>query len=287
MSYHDLNPIEHGVNWSALKVLLTTSPLHFYNRFMLGEDTPVSAAMIFGRLIHAAVLEEHLLNKEFVVKPEPPSDRPTYFRTKEGKAEMELWKSRNKGRDIVKAEDMDKALAMVAALRRKARSRFWLWEAEGMNEQAYQWQVEVPDFSLPVLCRGKMDRVVIVDGKKYIVDYKSTAKTPTLGTFGRTVGEYLYHAQMAFYADGEGADGAVLVAQETKAPYDSAVFMLNEDLLDEGRRIYATALQRYADCVLSHKTETPDRELHAWPGLPDQQELGLGNLGGWADRSFG
>ena len=287
MSYHDLNPIEHGVNWSALKVLLTTSPLHFYNRFMLGVESPASAAMIFGRLIHSAILEDDKLRDEFAVKPTPPSDRPTYFRTKEGKAEMELWKSRNKRRTIVKAEDMDKALAMVAALRRKARSRFWLWEAQGENEQAYQWEVEVPNFSLPVLCRGKMDRVVIVDGKKYIVDYKSTNKTPTLGTFGRTVGEFLYHAQMAFYADGEGADGAVLVAQETKEPYDSAVFMLNEDLLDAGRLIYAEALQRYADCVLNHKTETPERELIAWPGLPDQQELGLGSLGGWAERSFG
>jgi hypothetical protein len=287
MSYHDLNPIEHGVNWSALKVLLTTSPLHFYNRFMLGVEAPATAGMIFGRLIHCAILEDQVLREEFAVRPEPPSDRPTYFRTKEGKAEMELWKSRNKRRNIVKAEDMDKAKAMVAALQDKERSRFWLWEAEGKNEQAYQWQVEVPDFSLPVLCRGKMDRVVIVDGKKYIVDYKSTAKTPTIDTFGRTVGEYLYHAQMAFYADGEKADGAVLVAQETKEPYDSAVFMLTQDLLDEGRRLYATALQRYADCVLGHKTETPDRELYAWPGLPEQQELGLANLGGWAERSFG
>ena len=79
----------------------------------------------------------------------------------------------------------------------------------------------------------------------------------------------------------------MIVAQETQAPYDSAVFMLNEDLLDDGRRIYATALQRYADCVLNHKTETPDREVQAWPGLPEQQEIGLGNLGGWAERSFG
>ena len=284
MCYHDLNPIEHGVNWSALKVLLTTSPLHFYNRFMLGVESPASAAMIFGRLIHSAILEEDKLREEFAVKPEPPSDRPTYFRTKEGKAEMELWKSRNKRRNIVKAEDMDKALAMVAALKSKERSRFWLWGAEGQNEQAYQWQVEVPDFKLPVLCRGKMDRVVTVDGKKYIVDYKSTNKTPTLATFGRTVGEYLYHAQLAFYADGEQADGAVLVAQETKAPYDSAVFMLTQDLLDDGRRIYATALQRYADCALAHNWEDA---VAAWPGLPEQQELGLGSLGGWAERSFG
>tara|TARA_R100001463_G_scaffold22736_3_gene54612 strand:+ start:1769 stop:2632 length:864 start_codon:yes stop_codon:yes gene_type:complete len=286
MSYHDLNPIEHGVNWSALKVLLTSSPLHFYNRFLLGVDSPASAAMIFGRLIHCAVLEDHMLTKEFAVKPEAPADKPTYFRTKDGRAEMELWKSRNKGRDIVKAEDMDRALAMVGALRRKDRSRFWLWESTGQNEQAYQWEVELPDFPKAVLCRGKMDRVAEVDGKKYIVDYKSTAKTPTLGTFGRTVGEYLYHAQMAFYMDGEKADGAVLVAQETREPYDSAVYVLSAEVLDEGRRIYAEALQRYADCVLNHKMESPDRAIAAWPGIVEQQDLSLGSLGGWADRSF-
>ena len=286
MNYHDLNPIEHGVNWSALKVLLTTSPLHFYNRFMLGFASPSSAAMTFGRLIHCAILEQPILHQEFVVKPEAPSDRPTYFRTKEGKAEMELWKARNKNRDIVSSADMDKAMAMVAALQGKKQSRFWLWDCEGINEQAYQWEVEVPEFSLPVLCRGKMDRVAIVDGKKYIVDYKSTAKTPTMGSFGRTIGEYLYHAQLAFYADGEGADGAIIVAQETSAPYDSTVFMLSDDLMDEGRRIYATALQRYADCVLNHKTEAPDSTVQAWPGLPEQQEITLGNLGGWAERRF-
>lgn len=285
-SYHDLNPIEHGVNWSALKVLLTSSPLHFYNRFMLGAETPASAAMIFGRLIHCAVLEDHMLQKEFAVKPEPPADKPTYFRTKDGRAEMDLWKTRNKRKDIVKRDDMDKALAMVAALRRKGQPRFWLWEAEGKNEQAYQWEVEVPDFAMPILCRGKMDRVVTVDGKKYIVDYKSTIKTPTLGAFGRTVGEYLYHAQMAFYMDGEQADGAVIVAQETREPYDSAAYMLTPEIIDNGRRIYAEALKRYADCALSHQTETPEFELNAWPGLPEQQELGVEDLGGWADRSF-
>ena len=72
MSYHDLNPVEHGVNWSALKVLLTASPRHFYSQFMQGAKTPVSSAMIFGRLIHCAILEEHMLRKEFAVKPEPP-----------------------------------------------------------------------------------------------------------------------------------------------------------------------------------------------------------------------
>ena len=77
-----------------------------------------------------------------------------------------------------------------------------------------------------------MDRVVTIDDKKYVVDYKSTARTPAIDTFGRTVGEYLYHAQLAFYADGEGAHGAVIVAQETQAPYDSAVYVLSKELLD-------------------------------------------------------
>ena len=283
MSYHDLNPVEHGVNWSALKVLLTASPRHFYSQFMQGAKTPVSSAMIFGRLIHCAILEEHMLRKEFAVKPEPPSDKPTYFRTKDGRAEMELWKSRNKGRDIVKRDDMDKVKAMVSALRDKARSRHWLYDAPGINEQAYQWEVQVPNFDLPVLCRGKMDRVVTVDGKKYVVDYKSTANTPTMTNFGRTVGEYLYHAQMAYYMDGEQADRAVIVAQETKEPYDSAVFILDSDILNEGRRIYAEALRRYADCRLAYSWEDAKS---AWPGLPEQQDLGVASLGGWAGRSF-
>tara|TARA_R110000751_G_scaffold121539_6_gene222021 strand:- start:28 stop:888 length:861 start_codon:yes stop_codon:yes gene_type:complete len=286
MSYHDLNPIEHGVNWSALKVLLTHSPLHFYNQFMLGVVKDPSAAMIFGRLTHCAVLEQPMLSKEFAVKPEPPSDRPTYFRTKEGKAEMELWKSRNSGRDIVKAEEMDKAMAMVSALHVKERSRFWLWEAEGENEQAYQWQVEVPGIPSPVLCRGKMDRVVVVDGKKYVVDYKTTAKTPGIDTFGRTVGEYLYHAQLAFYADGEKADGAVIVAQETKEPFDSAVYVLSTDLIDDGRRVYAEALRRFADCALNYAVESSETAYAAWPGLKGQQELTPDDLGGWSGRTF-
>ena len=234
MSYHDLNPIEHGVNWSALKVLLTHSPLHFYNQFMLGVVKDPSAAMIFGRLTHCAVLEQPMLNKEFAVKPEPPSDRPTYFRTKEGKAEMELWKSRNSGRDIVKAEEMDKAMAMVSALHVKDRSRFWLWEAEGENEQDYQWQV----------------------------------------------------AQLAFYADGEKADGAVIVAQETKEPFDSAVYVLSTDLIDDGRRVYAEALRRFADCALNYAVESGETAYAAWPGLKGQQELTPGDLGGWSGRTF-
>lgn len=286
MGYHDLNPIEHGVNWSALKVLLTHSPLHFYSRFMLGEVHKPSAAMVFGRLIHCAILEEHMLAKEFAVKPEAPADRPTYYRTKEGRAVLDGWKARNSGKDVVKQDDMDKVSAMVTALRQKDRSRFWLWDAEGINEQAYQWEVDVPGIPSPVLCRGKMDRVVTIDDKKYVVDYKSTARTPAIDTFGRTVGEYLYHAQLAFYADGEGADGAVIVAQETQAPYDSAVYVLSKELLDDGRRVYAEALSRYADCALNYSVETAETARSSWPGLTGQQELDIASLGGWAERRF-
>lgn len=284
MSYHDLNPVEHGVNWSALKVLLTHSPKHFYDQFIAGNKPDPSSAMIFGRLVHCAALEGWgQVRKEFAVKPTPPADKPTYYRTKDGRSEMKLWLSRNKGKDIVKQEEFDKVKSMIDALKQKDGSALWLFETEGTNEQAYQWDVQVPDFELPVLCRAKMDRIATHNGKRYVVDYKTTANTPTVSSFGRTVGEYMYHAQMAYYMDGVAADGAVLVAQETKAPYDSCVYVLDEELLKDGRRIYAEALRRYADCRLAHVfTE----DATAWPGLPDSQLLGLESLGGWAGRDF-
>ncbi len=289
IDYHDLNPLESGINWSSLRDILLLTPRHFYHRHIKGNKAEPSKAMLMGRFYHAHLLDPVECRREFACAPAVPSSYTgsRYWSSKEGKEVMAQFKAMNVGKDIMQQDDYDRALNMAAAIASKEGGpQDWLVTYPGENEKAFQWEVDVPGFKKPVLCRGKLDRLVEFDGKKFVVDYKTCRSTPTRDFFGREMGQRLYHAQMAFYADGVGADGAVLVAQETDAPYDSCAYTLSEQVLADGREIYAAALRQYAQCLMDYVLMDAKKAAGAWPGLKPTQELSLDDMGGWANRSF-
>ena len=286
--YHDLNPLESGINWSALRDILLLTPRHFYHRHLIGNRIDPTKAMTLGRFYHAYLLAPAECRGEFACMPDAPSSYTgaRYWSSKEGKEVMEEFKALNAGCEIMQLADYDNAAAMTKALVSKPDSAGWLIHYAGENEKAFQWEVDVPGFKQPVLCRGKLDRLVEHEGKKYVVDYKTCRTTPTRDFFGREVGQRLYHAQLAFYADGVGADGAILVPQETSAPFDSSVYKLSDQVLADGREIYALALTRYAECLMEYVLADPAKASAAWPGLKGTQNLSREDMGGWASRDF-
>jgi len=105
------------------------SPYHYWSRYLNPDRQPVkpTAAMLFGTLVHTAVLEPDELRNRYDLAP----DR----RTKAGKelaAEME-----SKGITPVSAADMDAALAMAGAVRSHQAAAELL--RDGQAEQSFWW----------------------------------------------------------------------------------------------------------------------------------------------------
>src|SRR5690606_3844366 len=98
-------------------------------------------------------------------------------------------------------------------------------------------------------------------GKVYISDLKTT-RDVSPGLFATDAAKMMYHMQMAYYKDGveqvlgQQVEAVALIALEKKAPYNVAVYWLDDEDIDKGRQWYEFALRTYKRCV----------ESGQWPG---------------------
>jgi hypothetical protein len=257
--YHSIAAMSAG----GLK-RMQQSPSHFYgmqldpDRPPQGEPTP---ALVNGTLVHTALFEPGEVNRRYIVKPDGMS-----FATKEGKT----WREANAERIIVDVAQMSAALAQSARVR--ALPELGALLADGFGESSCFWI----DQTTGELCKCRPDwvspagdGVVLVDGK--------TCQDASAEGFGRSIWNYRYHLQAAWYADGyEAATGQkvygfVFAAVESAWPHQAAAYMLGDDVLDAARRENRRLLNLYAEC----------KRTGVWPGY--SAGINLINLPRWAN----
>ena len=239
------------------------SPAHFYG-LQMDPKRPtggeVTDAMKNGTLVHCALFEPDTLAERYAVKPEGHDGR-----TKEGKA----WSAEHAGRELVDASKMAAAKAQAAAVRALPEIAALL--SDGMPEVSAFWLDDQtgelckcrPDFVSPA-----GDGVVLVDGK--------TCQDASPEGFSRSIWNYCYHLQAAWYADGyelatgRKVHGFVFAAVESAWPHAAAAYMLGDDVLDKAREENRRLLDLYAECKRTGK----------WPGYINTiQQI---NLPAWA-----
>jgi exodeoxyribonuclease VIII len=261
--YHASDIVSRGM----LKTL-RKSPAEFHARYvartMTDRDT---AALIFGRLLHTAVLEPERWERFITVRPDVDG------RTKDGKAALAEWRATHTPETIVAtAEQHALILAMSKEIASDKHASMLLSGAAGYRERAYRWHD--PETGLPM--RAKAD---VALERPVIVDLKSFGDVPTPEAFGGEAVRRWYHAQGAIYCDGaEAITGVphrfVLVAINKKPPHEVAVYELDTEELDLGRREYRAALRE-----LQQRREVNDWKA-AW-----QREPQFLKFPGWAFRS--
>lgn len=230
---------EHtGVSRSQLQTLLTKTPLHFkYELENPKEDTP---ALSFGRAAHKMVLEPSSFDEEFAVAP--VCDR----RTKEGKEVYAQFLADSEGKEVITADVYEQICAMSEAI----RSDYWANEflSDGVAETSVFWT----DLETGEQCKVRPDYLTEVNGRKFIVDYKSTDSCQD-GHFERSARKYGYKFQAGMYREGMFQDtyedyGFVFVAQEKTAPYAVRVFICSDEYINEGYDQFRTAIGLYHYC---------------------------------------
>lgn len=231
-----------GISRSELNILLTQSPMHMrYAQEHKSEETP---ALLEGRAAHKLILEPDTFFNEFAIVPK--CDR----RTKEGKEIYAAFMEESEGKDILTDESMIKIREMAEAmLQNKTAVKF----LKGEHEKSFFWT----DTQTGELCKVRPDCLAEVDGKKYIVDYKTTESCAD-GHFERSVRKYGYKFQAGMYREGVFQNtfddyGFVFVAQEKKPPYAVRVFICNEDFINEGYEQFRQAINTYHWCKENNK----------------------------------
>ncbi|MCQ2609025.1 MAG: PD-(D/E)XK nuclease-like domain-containing protein [Bacteroidales bacterium] len=226
-----------GISRSELQ-LFRKSPAHYeYQKEQTESKT--TPALIFGSAAHKYILEKDSFFDEYIVAPNV--DR----RTAEGKKIYAEFLEKAEGKCVISTEDYMQLIEMYAAIDRVPLARQLL---TGDVEQSYFWVDE--ETGEQVKCRP--DVLTEYEGKKYIVDYKTTDSCEN-GHFERSAKKYGYQLQAGMYREGmfqcKYEDyGFAFVAQEKSAPYCVRVYICTDDYIETGYDEYRALLGLYHKC---------------------------------------
>lgn len=196
-----------------------------------------SAAMREGTLIHTYLLENDLFFQRYVVAPPECQNR-------KNKPYPEFAKSIDDGREIILQREFD-GLARIAD--RIGEFQFLPGTTVGSvlkdakKEHAFFWQ------DGDTLKKGKMDLLIEINGHAVIMDLKTIDNA---NDFPRSVNQYSYHRQAAWYIDGVSAITGLptlfyFLCVEKDAPHGVKMFELDPDYITAGRVANARSVAGY------------------------------------------
>jgi hypothetical protein len=108
-----------------------------------------------------------------------------------------------------------------------------------------------------VLCKGKADYIKNDNGRKIIVDIKTTQDHKEY-PFRGSCNKYGYDRQSAFYLDGFEADEFWFIVIEKTEPFDIGVYMCSDEFLGTGRDKYKGLLNLYNEYFIKQDKEITD-----------------------------
>jgi exodeoxyribonuclease VIII len=217
---------------------IARSPAHYKCR----DQKEPSKAMRIGTALHSLVLE----GVAPLVMPE--------FSGKGSVALRDEWKQAHAGALVLSEDEALDVHGMAASIALHPIAGPAFARKDGRAEVSALWTC--PDTG--VECKSRFDWLL----PSAIVDLKTTADASP-DAFARSVASYRYHCQDAFYSQAAAScdlsvDHFLFVVVETSAPYAVAIYQLDDEARDIGRRLYLRDLRRLKEC----------RERNEWPGYP-------------------
>ena len=243
------------ISQSGLKKI-DQSPAHLRAYLDEPSDKKQTRGMFMGSAIHAAALEPHVFDDQYIVAP-GKFDRLNAAGFKAWKEEQDPRKT------IMLVKDYDKVLNMRKALFDHP------WVGPRLIGATTEYSCIARDPETGVLCRVRFD---IVTEAGMILDLKKTRDARD-AALARTIASYGYHVQNAFYLDvptwlNSAPKGFGFVFIEEEPPHAIAVRFLNPDDIQRGRGEYRRTLTKYAECLATDKWPAYDTEPQ-FISLPD------------------
>lgn len=240
-----------GISKSGLWTISTKTPAHYKFPPEKEETAQQKNAKIFGTACHLAILEPEDFEK--LVVRGPADRRGNKWSDLETACGLD-------GRVLLTEKDFDNVLSMRDMIHANAFLNGIVTGGKRMVEATGY-------FIDPVtkeLCRVRPD--LYREDIGVILDIKST-KNAGSDEFARSVSNYGYHAQEAFYSDGWNAVGKIVngflfMAFEKESPFAFKIYELPPSIVDEGRVAMRKALDTYHSC----------RESNSWPAYAEEVE---------------
>lgn len=238
-----------GVSKSQLDLLHRSPALLQWSR-TAPEDDEKKTALNIGDACHARILEPNRFEAEYAVGPDAPRN------TKAGKDAWAKFAEEAGDKTVLTHSEGRKVELIRESVMAHPHAR-WLVESAGDVEASIYWNDEITG----ELCRCRPDKALPEMG--WLMDVKTTAD---MGKFSRSVYEFRYHVQDAFYSDGyqahfgEAPRAFLFLVISTSiecARYPVRLFSLDAEAKDRGRFGYQQDLQVYHECM----------QAGNWPGI--------------------
>lgn len=242
MTFAEYNALP-ALRFSRLKKMLK-SELAYYT-----DEYKSTGALTLGTAIHTAVLEPETFAADCIVYP---------GKVRRGK-EWDAYQLANEGKQILTASEHRTCDRIAESVHTHPWASQYFTEGEA--EVSIRWK-----HPLGVECKSRIDWL----RDDLVLDLKS-ARDVTQRGFASAAGSLSYHAQMAFYHDAaKSRDGidrkVVLLAVEKEPPYDVGCYVLPEEAIAAGRRLYQDLILRVLHCektgVWHGVTGAGEEELH-------------------------
>lgn len=262
--YHASEGLSRSKLWTFKQL-----PHKFWHQYMSGEyERPKeSKAFYMGSLVHTLVLEPHLFETEYCVKPQleklPPEVRQMdvgkeqYQQVKLARAEiqarnkaiMEAFEKDILSKSVVSEDDLAIANAMRNAVMANNTAVDLLTGAK--IEKSIFWKHEATG----LICKTRPD---IWNGR-IVADLKTCNDAGYRGfqLAAYKDGYFLQAAMMyeGLKSIGEPFHNFVYVCVEKTSPYSVALYMLDDDALQFGIDMFHSLMERIAQCF----------EKNVWP----------------------
>ena len=223
---------------------IARSPAH------MRAPAKTTASMSIGSALHALLLEGIA-----------PVVRPEFSGTGSRAARAE-WDAAHADQIVLSEDDAADVHAMAASVLMHPVAGPAFTRADRITEASILWTCD----ETGVECKSRLDLAL----PGIVLDLKTTADARP-GAFARSVATYRYHVQDAFYSQAAAAAGLeiehfVFVCVENAPPYAVALYQLDDEAREAGRRLYLRDLRTYQQCKRSG----------VWPAYPaDIQTLSL------------
>lgn len=244
--YHDV-----GAASNSRLTAISRSPAHYKH-----ATQKLTAAMNMGTALHAAILEPERFAREYVLLDAKNRRTKAYKAIKDSGIED--------GKIFVENESK-KLLGMEKAIYENPHAAKIL-NAGGVSELSF-----FTKSPLGVLVKCRFDFLSMSDGGYYAVDIKKT-QDASLKAFSRTIHNYRYHVQAAFYKNifklATGKECRfIFLAVEEQSPYFNKLWEVNDESILLGKLQYEKDLQVYSTCLETGCYPLPNGALEII-GLP-------------------
>jgi exodeoxyribonuclease VIII len=224
--------------------LLKQSPRLFYNRYELGQQVESTPAMKFGSLLHCMVLEPEQVLERYLVIPKMD------MRFKDSKSVVAALMEANRGKETVSFEIFQQASIAAGYVRMHP-------EFEPFTKTPQLIEKRIDFYVNGFACRSKLD--MVCPEQQVIWDVKTT-QDASPGAFARSIADYGYHRQAAFYIEAcQQEFGSVFrflfIAIQKTEPWECGVYELGHDDLAKGYFEIQSLLDEYRKRKISNNWE--------------------------------